>query len=149
VEHGENLDPPFPGEEAAPKLIDAFASPQKPMGGSITQGDDDFGVHKSDLGREPLPACGHFSLCGNTVPRRPAFHYVRNVHLFPGDPHAREDFGEELAGWTNKGAPCLIFGLARGFTNEHQFRGSAALPKNNLAPGLRKGTTLAGKNAVV
>jgi len=148
VEHGENLDPALPREEAAPKLIDALASPQKPMGGSIAQGDDDFGVHQSDLGREPFPAGRHLLLGGNAIPRRPAFHHVRDVHLFPGNPGAFEDFGEELAGRADKGPACLIFDLARGLADEHQFRGSTAFPKNDLASGLGKRTTLAGKDAL-
>jgi hypothetical protein len=148
VEHGENLDPALPREESAPKLIDALASPQKPMGWGIAQGDDDFGVHKSDLGREPLPAGRHLLLCGHAIAWRPALHHVRDVHLFPGDPGAFEDFGEKLAGRANKGPTCLIFDLARGLADEHQFRGSTAFPKNGFASGLGKGTTLAGKDTL-
>ena len=148
MEHGENLDPPFPGEEAAPKLIDAFASAQKPMGGSIAQSDDDFWAHKGDLGREPLPACCHFFLCGNAVSRRPAFYHIRDINLFPRDSRALQDFGEKLSCWADERAACSIFDLAGGFADEHQFRGSAALPKNDLASGLRKGTTLARKDTL-
>lgn len=147
MEHGENLDAPLPREEAAPKLIDALTSSQKPVGGGIAQGDDDFGVYKSDLGREPFPTCCHFFLGGDAVSRRSAFHHIRDVHLLARDLRAFQDFGEELAGWADKGPTCLIFDLAGGFSDEHQFRGRAAFPKNDLAPGLRKGTTLTGKDA--
>ena len=148
MEHGENLNPALPREEAAPKLIDALASSQKPMGWGIAQGDDDFGVHQSDLGREPLPAGCHLLLCGHAISRRPAFHHVRDVHLFPGDPGAFENFGEELASRADKGSARLIFDLAGGLADKHQFRGSKAFPKNHLASGLGKGTTLAGKDAL-
>ncbi len=148
MEHGKNLDPPFPGEEAAAELIDALTSAQKPMGWGIAQSDDDFRVHKSNLGRKPLPACGHFFLCGNTVPRRPAFHHIRDVYLFSRNPYTFENFREKLAGWTDKGAPRLIFDLSRGFADEHEVGRSAAFPENYLAPGLRERTTLTGKNTL-
>jgi hypothetical protein len=47
-----------------------------------------------------------------------------------------------------KGRPCLIFDLAGGLADEHQFRGSTTFPKNGLASELGKRTTLAGKDTL-
>lgn len=147
MEHGEDLDSSLPRKEATAQGIDSVVAAQKPVRGSIAQRDDYLWSNKPDLRGQPLPASGHFLPGGHAVPRRPALHHVRYVHLIPLNAHALQDLGEELPRRTDKRPAGLIFYLPWGLADEHERCRSATLSEHHIGAGLAQATAAARKDA--
>ncbi len=146
MEHGEDFYASFPGKEPAAQLVDPVVTAQKPVGGGVAKGDDDFGTNKANLRGQPLPAGGHFLPCGNAVPGRPALHHIGYVNLFSLDPRALQDLGEKLSSWANKRPARLVFHFSWSFADKHKNGGRTAFPKHHLGSGFAQWATAAGKN---
>src|SRR6476646_9216138 len=121
--HHWNISPFMP---FAARPRDAFFRIQQRLHGSRAEHANGFGSNRLELPEQELPADFHFIRLRRAILRRPALHYVADVHVRAVDGNAFLGRGifnhlrQELPGPAHEWQALVVFVRSRSFAYEHQ-----------------------------
>ena len=114
------------------------------FGSNPTQTDDDLGLHQCCLPPQIADAGVLFDIQRVPILRRAALHHVGDVDLGAVQMDDLQHIVQQLPGPAYKGDALLVLVLAGAFTDEHDLRRLAAVPKHHMGPGVRQCAAPAG-----
>ena len=102
------------------------------------QGDDDLRANDLQLSLQIGRASGNFIGRGNAIPRRAAFHDVRDEDLLALQTHGGNPLIEQLARTTDKRPALQVLVLSRPFPDEDDLRIRIAFAEDRILTRLAK-----------
>src|SRR5882724_906515 len=134
------------GMNLAPQLAQTLSGVEQRFGRGAAERHDHLGPDKRELAVKVRHAGCHLVRQRLAVLRRPTLHDIGDVYIFAPKSDSLDDLVQQLAGLAHEWSPHGVFGGARSFADEHQFRVGIAFARHRVGPAGAQRATMGGAN---
>ncbi len=117
-----------------PKMRNGFIRVQQRLRRDAPQAYDSLGTDAGQLPKQKRQTGCNLVLFRSAIFRGPAFHHVRDVHVFAPQAHGGNHLIEQLPGAAHEGLTPHILVMARSLSHKNQFGLRIANTKDDIRP---------------